>query len=54
MKVDKQRARNRQYRISEKTLWTIAIIGGAIGTALGMNLFRIKQNIDLSRSAFRF
>lgn len=42
MKVDKQKAIKHQYRISEKTLWIIAIIGGAVGTTLGMNLFRHK------------
>ncbi|WP_338451411.1 DUF1294 domain-containing protein [Niallia oryzisoli] len=42
MKVDKQRAIKHQYRISEQTLWAIAIIGGAIGAALGMNIFRHK------------
>jgi uncharacterized membrane protein YsdA (DUF1294 family) len=42
MKVDKQKAIKHQYRISEKTLWIIAIIGGAIGTTLGMNIFRHK------------
>ena len=42
MKLDKQRAQKRQYRISENTLWLIAIVGGAIGTTLGMNLFRHK------------
>ncbi len=42
MKIDKQKAIERQYRISEKTLWTIAVIGGAIGATIGMNLFRHK------------
>lgn len=42
MKVDKQRAIKHQYRISEQTLWIIAIIGGAIGATLGMNIFRHK------------
>lgn len=42
MKVDKQKAIKQQYRISERTLWIIAIIGGAVGTTLGMNLFRHK------------
>jgi uncharacterized membrane protein YsdA (DUF1294 family) len=42
MKVDKQKAINHQYRISENTLWVIAFIGGALGTTLGMNLFRHK------------
>ncbi|KAA9023201.1 DUF1294 domain-containing protein [Niallia endozanthoxylica] len=42
MKMDKQRAIKHQYRISEQTLWIIAIIGGAVGTAVGMNMFRHK------------
>lgn len=42
MKVDKQKAIKHQYRISENTLWIIAIIGGALGTTLGMNIFRHK------------
>ena len=42
MKVDKQRAIRHKYRISENTLWTVAIVGGAIGTTLGMRLFRHK------------
>lgn len=42
MKVDKKRARNDEYRISEKTLWTIALLGGALGSWAGMNVFRHK------------
>lgn len=42
MKVDKERAKNHQYRISEKTLWIVALFGGAVGTTLGMQLFRHK------------
>ena len=42
MKVDKQKAIKQQYRISERTLCVVAIIGGAVGTTLGMNLFRHK------------
>ncbi|AJD91719.1 hypothetical protein JMA_24020 [Jeotgalibacillus malaysiensis] len=42
MKVDKKRARNDEYRISEKTLWTIALLGGALGSWVGMNFFRHK------------
>jgi uncharacterized membrane protein YsdA (DUF1294 family) len=42
MKVDKQKAIKQQYRISERTLWIVAIIGGAVGTTFGMNLFRHK------------
>lgn len=42
MFIDKRRARKHQYRIQEKTLWFIAVIGGAIGSTLGMALFRHK------------
>ncbi|MFD6442190.1 DUF1294 domain-containing protein [Peribacillus sp. NPDC060186] len=42
MGVDKKRARNREYRISEKTLWFWAVIGGGTGTFLGMRHFRHK------------
>jgi uncharacterized membrane protein YsdA (DUF1294 family) len=42
MKIDKERARNHHYRISEKTLWLTAIFGGAAGMTLGMNQFRHK------------
>jgi uncharacterized membrane protein YsdA (DUF1294 family) len=42
MGADKQRAKNNQYRISEKTLWSAAFFGGAIGAAFGMKNFRHK------------
>jgi uncharacterized membrane protein YsdA (DUF1294 family) len=42
MKIDKERAKKHQYRISEKTLWLIAIFGGAVGTTAGMQFFRHK------------
>lgn len=42
MKIDKTRAKSNQYRISEKTLWILALAGGAIGGTLGMQLFRHK------------
>jgi uncharacterized membrane protein YsdA (DUF1294 family) len=42
MKVDKERAKKHQYRISENTLWLIALFGGAVGTTAGMQLFRHK------------
>jgi uncharacterized membrane protein YsdA (DUF1294 family) len=42
MKVDKERAKKQQYRISENTLWLVAIFGGAVGTTAGMQLFRHK------------
>jgi len=42
MKADKERARRNKYRISERTLWMMAILGGAIGGVIGMQLFRHK------------
>ena len=39
---DKHLARKKQWRISESSLWFIAIIGGAIGSAIGMYYFRHK------------
>ncbi|WP_445489537.1 DUF1294 domain-containing protein [Niallia sp. 03133] len=42
MKADKNRAKKNQYRISEKRLWSIAFLFGAIGLTVGMNAFRHK------------
>jgi uncharacterized membrane protein YsdA (DUF1294 family) len=42
MKLDKNRAQHNRYRISEKTLWILALAGGAIGGTAGMQLFRHK------------
>lgn len=42
MKIDKERAKRGAYRISEKTLFTIAILFGSVGVALGMKHFRHK------------
>ena len=42
MAIDKQKAKLRQWRISEKTLFILAIIGGSIGGILGMYTFRHK------------
>jgi uncharacterized membrane protein YsdA (DUF1294 family) len=39
---DKRRAVKRKYRLSEKTLFIIAIIGGSIGSIIGMYTFRHK------------
>ena len=39
---DKQKAIKKEWRIAEKTLFTVAIFGGAIGGVLGMYLFRHK------------
>lgn len=42
MGIDKQKARKGAYRISEDKLWSIAIIGGAIGSTVAMYFFRHK------------
>ncbi|MDU7536942.1 MAG: DUF1294 domain-containing protein, partial [Peptostreptococcaceae bacterium] len=39
---DKYFAKNNMYRISEKNLFFIAIIGGSIGSIIGMYQFRHK------------
>ncbi|MCM1100684.1 MAG: DUF1294 domain-containing protein [Clostridium sp.] len=42
MGMDKRRARQHAWRISEKTLFLSAILGGSVGAYLGMRLFRHK------------
>ncbi len=42
MYIDKRRAIKNKWRIPEKTLFLIAIIGGSIGSILGMHHFRHK------------
>ena len=39
---DKMRSQLRERRISEKTLWILALIGGSAGALLGMHFFRHK------------
>ena len=39
---DKRRARKGAWRISEKTLFLAAVLGGALGGVLGMKVFRHK------------
>lgn len=42
MGVDKYKAKKGLWRISEKTLFLVAILGGGIGAWLGMRLFHHK------------
>lgn len=42
MLVDKRKAVKQQYRIPERTLWALAVLGGALGIYLGMQKFRHK------------
>ena len=42
MGVDKWKARRDAWRIPESTLWLFALLGGALGGTLGMQVFRHK------------
>lgn len=42
MGVDKRKARKNKWRIPEKTLFLTALLGGSIGSILGMYMFRHK------------
>lgn len=42
MKSDKKRAVKKKYRIPEKRLFLVAILGGSLGTTIGMNRYRHK------------
>ena len=42
MAVDKGRARRGAWRVSEKTLFLFALLGGAVGGTAGMFLFHHK------------
>ncbi len=42
MFIDKKRAIKKKYRIPEKNLFLVALIGGSLGTTLGMEMFRHK------------
>lgn len=42
MGIDKKRAKAREWRIKERTLFFIAFIGGSLGSLLGMKVFHHK------------
>lgn len=42
MAIDKRRAKKGEWRIKEGTLFMITLLGGGIGTILGMYVFRHK------------
>jgi len=50
MGIDKYKARKGLWRIPEKTLFALALIGGSIGGILGMKVFRHKTK----HNSFRF
>lgn len=48
--IDKRRAKKGQYRISESFFFTISLIGGGLGSILGMKSFHHKTR----KNGFRF
>ncbi|MBA2871700.1 uncharacterized membrane protein YsdA (DUF1294 family) [Anoxybacillus calidus] len=54
MAVDKQKAKKGKWRIAESTIWLVALLGGAIGAMLGMQLFRHKTKHRLFRYGLPF
>lgn len=52
MGVDKAKARRGAWRISERTLFVFALLGGAPGGTLGMFLFRHKTKHWVFRLGF--
>ena len=42
MGIDKRKAIKRAFRIPESTLFVLAIIGGSLGSIIGMHLFHHK------------
>jgi len=40
--LDKLLSQIQKRRIRERTLWTLALVGGSIGALLGINFFRHK------------
>lgn len=42
MGIDKSKARRKEWRIPEKGLFLLAILGGSLGTCAGMYIFRHK------------
>ena len=42
MGIDKHKAKRKQWRIPERTLFLSAAVGGSVGAMYGMHLFRHK------------
>jgi uncharacterized membrane protein YsdA (DUF1294 family) len=52
MGIDKKRAKRREWRIKERTLWWLAIVGGALGGLIGMRVYRHKIKHTLFKFGF--
>lgn len=54
MGLDKRKAKKHQWRISEKTLWFVTIVGGALGLFVGMQAFHHKTKHRLFQTGVPF
>ena len=45
MGLDKQRARRGKWRVPEKTLFLVALLGGSLGSTVGMHVFHHKTKL---------
>lgn len=52
MGIDKWKAQHGRWRIPERTLFLLAILGGSMGGILGMRLFRHKTRHNSFRLGF--
>lgn len=52
MGIDKQKAIKRQWRIPEKTLLGLGLVGGGFGGILSMHLFRHKTTKGSFKAIF--
>ena len=48
MGIDKSKAKKGQWRIKEAVLFAFAILGGAVGSMLGMYIFRFTRRVCIS------
>ena len=47
--ADKRRARQGKWRVPEKTLFLLPLLGGSVGALLGMLVFRMNRDEDEHR-----
>ena len=52
MGYDKSQAKKHKQRVSERTLWNLALFGGGIGAYIGMQVFRHKTKHTNFRVGF--
>ena len=50
MGIDKRRAKKKMWRVKERSIFAVALLGGALGAWAGMNTFRHKT----AHKSFRY